>query len=329
MNMVRIHWRILSYSHLIPLFLLVSIILTVINTFSTFFFDCRVGPINPGTFSAALTFRCSGVHQFSLWLSRYISHSLSALQTSSLLFGLSKSPFQWRQFSVSEMLSGELCSSVLAGWPSIRLIGWTFNRCVHPPWRFFADKAGSTGDFSDNYNAATPSCWKFDQNALTISLVSEMYPIAVICVFWAWDSVSVARRFWLPCHIVNKLWTLAIRCNFFSSASLFIFMSLSMLLGSNAGSSPASNPLLARANCLTKIFLERVSPVIFDCLHPITSHLSEKLASTAIPCSMIENMSHATLERSGYFECVSSCCRHQLVISGNQNVPLISIGLEW
>jgi len=45
--------------------------------------------------------------------------------------------------------------------------------------------------------------------------------------------------------------------------------------------------------------------------------------------SMIENMSRATLERSAYFESVPSCWRNQSVISGIQNVLLISIGSEW
>jgi hypothetical protein len=47
----------------------------------------------------------------------------------------------------------------------------------------FADTAGGAGDFSDNLNAAAPSSRMFDQNALTITLASEMYPIAVIYVF--------------------------------------------------------------------------------------------------------------------------------------------------
>jgi hypothetical protein len=37
-----------------------------------------------------------------------------------------------------------------------------------------------------------------------------MYPTDAICVCWEWDSFFVACRFWLPCYISNKLWTLAI-----------------------------------------------------------------------------------------------------------------------
>jgi hypothetical protein len=91
-----------------------------------------------------------------------ISDSLSASQSFSLLFGLSKSPFQLSQFSVSEMLSDELSSSLSVGWRSILLIQRTFNSSVRPPGRYFADKAGGTGDLSDNLNAAGPSWWKFD-----------------------------------------------------------------------------------------------------------------------------------------------------------------------
>jgi hypothetical protein len=67
------------------------------------------------------------------------------------------SPFQFSQFSVSEMLAGELSSSLSAGWRLIRLIRRKFNTSVRPQGRSFADKAGGTGDFSDNLNAAAPS----------------------------------------------------------------------------------------------------------------------------------------------------------------------------
>ena len=220
-------------------------------------------------------------------------------------------------------------SSLSARWRLIGLIRRTFNTRVCPPGSFFEDKAGGTGDFFDNFNAAAPSCWKCDHDALTISSVSEMYPTAVICSFWPWDSFCVAHRFRLPSHISKMLWTLAIWCNFFCSASLFISTLLSVLVGFNSGSSSASNPLLARVNWLTMTFSRRVSPVVFDYLHPITSRPREQLASTPAPRHMIENISRPTLERSVYFECTSSCFRHQSVISGNQNVLLISIGLEW
>ena len=180
MKLVIIPWRMLSYFFLIPLFLLVSIILIVINAFSAFVFDRRIGPINLGTFSATLTFRCCGVSEYSLPLSSSITDLLSASQSSSLSFGWSKSPFQWSQFSVSEMLSGERSSSLSAGWRSIRLIRRTFNTSVRPPGRFLAEKAGGPDDLSDNLNATTPSCRKFDQDALTISAV---YPTAVSLFF--------------------------------------------------------------------------------------------------------------------------------------------------
>jgi len=258
-----------------------------------------------------------------------ISDSSSATQSSSLVSGLSKSPFQLSQSSVSEMLSGAQSSSPSTGWWLILRIRRTFMIWVLPPGRAFADKAGGKGDLSDNLNAAAPSCWKSDQDALTISSVSEIYPMAVICLFWARDSFWVARRFWLPCHISKKSWTLAILCNFLSSASFFISESFSVFMVSNSGSVPAKIPVLARANCLTTTFSRSVSRVVFDCLHPLTSRPKEKLASTPTPCGMIENMSRATLESSAYFDYVSSCWRHQSVVSGIQNVLLISIGSKW
>jgi len=156
-----------------------------------------------------------------------------------------------------------------------------------------------------------------------------MYPTAVICLFWVRDSYWVASRFWLPCHISKKSWTLAIVCNFLSSTSFFISELLSVSGVSNSPSVPAKIQLLAQSNWLITTFSQRVSPVVFDCLHQITSRPREKLDSATTPCGMIENMSWATLEKSAYFECVSSCWRQQSVMSGIQNVLLISIGSEW
>jgi hypothetical protein len=131
---------------------------------------------------------CSGHCRSSMLLSCCISDSLSATQLSLQSFGLSKSWFQFCQSSVSEMLAGALCSSQLTGWRLTFQIWWTCNIWVRPPGRSFADKAGGKGDLSDYLNAATPWCWKSDQNALTISSVSEMYSMAVICLIWARDS---------------------------------------------------------------------------------------------------------------------------------------------
>jgi len=76
--------------------------------------------------------------------------SSTASQSSSLSFGLAKSPFQLSQFSVSEMLSGALSSSHSAARWSILLIGWTFNTWVHPPGQSIADTTGCKGDLADN-----------------------------------------------------------------------------------------------------------------------------------------------------------------------------------
>ena len=156
-----------------------------------------------------------------------------------------------------------------------------------------------------------------------------MYPTAVVCLFWAQDSFWVACRFWLPCHICKKLWTLAILCNLLSSASFFISESFSVFVVSNSASGPAKILSLTQEECLTTTFSRRVSPVVFDCLQPITSWPGEKLVSTPPPCGMTENMSCATLERFAYFECISYCWPHQSVRSGYENVLLISIGSEW
>jgi len=156
-----------------------------------------------------------------------------------------------------------------------------------------------------------------------------MNPTAVICVFWARHSFWVPHRFWLPCHISTMLWTLPILYNFLSSASFFSSELLSVFVASNSGSTPAKITLLAWANCFTTTFSQRVSPVVFDCLQPITSRPREILGSTSTPCGMIQNISRATLGTSAFFDCISSCWHHQSVMSGNQNVLLISFGSEW
>jgi hypothetical protein len=125
------------------------------------------------------------------------------------------------------------------------------------------------------------------------------------------------------------LWTLAILSNFFSSASLIISMSLWVLLASNTESSPACNPILARANCRPVTCSRRVSPAGSDYLHRITSRERDKHASTLTLWGMIYNISCTILQRLAYIECISSGCRHQSVVSSNQNVQPISIGSEW
>ena len=210
----KAYWHILSYLSLIPLFLLVSIALTITNTISACCFDFHIGRINQGMFGGGMTSRCSGLSGSSTPLSRSISISLSASQSSCLSFGLSKSRFECSQFSLSKMLSGVPSSSLSTGWQSILLIRWTFNIWVHPPWRTFGDKAGGKGDLSANLNAAAPSCWNSDQDAVTISAVSEKYPKTVLCLFWAGNSFCLAHTFWRPYHISKTSWTLAILCKF-------------------------------------------------------------------------------------------------------------------
>jgi hypothetical protein len=100
-----------------------------------------------------------------------------------MLLGLSKSPIQWSECSVSTMLPGAQSSLLSAGWQSTWMTWRTSSTWVCPPGRSFADKAGGTGAHSDNLNAAAPSLWKFNQGALTISSASEMYSTAVHCLF--------------------------------------------------------------------------------------------------------------------------------------------------
>jgi len=89
------------------------------------------------------------------------------------------------------------------------------------------------------------------------------------------------------------------------------------------------NPIIGQMIWPCSDFLCRISAVVIDYLKPITSRQREKLVWTTTPCSMLENISRTTLERSMCFESVYSCSRHQSVMSGIQNVLQISIWLEW
>jgi len=201
------------------------------------------------------------------------------------------------QYSVSEMLSGGPASWLWAGWWSILLIRRTSNAWVRPEGRFFADNTGGKGDVSTYLDAAAPSGWKFDQDALTICLVSQMYITTVICLFGGGDSICVSHRFWLPSPITKKSWILGILCNLLSSADVFNSKSFIVSAVSNAAPSPANDLLKAWANCHMTTFSGRVSPVVLESLQPIRASPSEKLASTPIPCGRIETMPVATSYR--------------------------------
>ena len=233
----------------------------------------------------------------SMLLCYSIYDSAFTTQLSLLSFELSKSTFQLSHSSLSEMISGALFSSVSTGWQLVLPIRQIFNIWVRCPGMSITYKDSGNGDLSDNLHAAAPSWWKSDQDTWMISSVCGMYPTAVICLFWACHSFWVAHSPWLPCHVCKQLWTLAILCIFLSIASFCISVSFSVFIVSNSGSAPAKIPLLDRANCLTTAFSQRVSPVVFDCLQPISSRPREKLPSTPTPCRMIQNMSHATLQR--------------------------------
>jgi len=138
------------------------------------------------------------------------------------------------------------------------------------------------------FKCSRPSGWNSDEDTLNISSVYKMNSMSVIGMFWSWDSFCVAHRFWLPCHISKKLWTLAIQCSLLSFTSLFISESFPEYAVSNDGTLPAKIPLLAWTNCVATALSRNVSPVVFDCLHLISFHTREKLASTPTPCGMID-----------------------------------------
>jgi hypothetical protein len=116
---------------------------------------------------------------------------------------------------------------------------------------------------------------------------------------------------------------------FFPPPLASISKSFSVSAVSNVAQSPINILVLSQAQCQTMTFSLSIWRVDLDCLQPITSRPRQTLASARTLWGIIENMSHATLERSVYFQCVSSFWGHLSVISGNQNGLLISVGLGW
>jgi len=236
--------------------------------------------------------------------------SSSASPLSSLWSGFSNSPSQLCQLSMFKVLLGALSSLLSAGWWLIPVIQWTFHCSVCPPGRSFADKAGGKGDNSESLNIPTQQCGIIDQNALMISSVSKMYSMGVSCLIWVGDSFCGPHRFCLACHISKQCWTLAILSRFFSSASLCISNFCSVFDILNTRLSPANIPSLAGINQLTRVYSWRVSHVVFDFLQPFMYCATDKLASTPTQCGVVENVMHALLPRSGYFDYVTYCWHH-------------------
>jgi hypothetical protein len=187
-----------------------------------------------------------------------ILNSLSTSQSSLLSLGVFKSQFLLSQLLVGTRLIGALTTSLTTGWQWILFIWWSFIACVHSPARFSADKVGGKGDLSHNLHSATQSCWKFDQNALTISSVSEIYARAVISLFQGWDFVIVAHTHWMPSHITKMPWSLDMLSSSLSSAPVISSKWFWGSIESNTTSSPANIPLLAPANCLDVTVSQRV-----------------------------------------------------------------------
>ena len=174
------------------------------------------------------------------------------------------------------MPAGALSSSLSTWWRLILRILRTFKIWVRPPGRFICRQRWWQVWSFWQFKYSRTIMLKEWPGYLTISSVSEMYPMAVIWLFWARDSFCVARRFWLHCLISKKSWTLAIRFKFLSATGFFISELFPVFIESNSGSVPAKIPLLALANSFTTTSSRRVSPVVFDCLHPKTSSPREK-----------------------------------------------------
>jgi len=251
--LVKIQWRIQSHFALFSLLLHMSIVLTMINTFSAILFNAHIGWINPRTYGLSVTSYSSGVPGSTMPLFGTLSDRLSPFQSSSISFESSRSPAERRQILVSEICSGTLSSLHVAEWQSIVLIRQTLITWVHPTWRSVAHTTGVKGELSDTSNEAIAYCWKFDQDAWMSSSISGRYPMVAFCFFWVQDSFCVVPRFWLPCYISNKSWTLAILCIFLAPTSIFI--------------SSMGSPDLSVSKCIFKLTQSRSSSASLSSLN--------------------------------------------------------------
>jgi len=326
---VKILWLILSYISWIPLFLLVSIVPSFIKTYSAWFVDLRVGQINPGIFVAALTSCNSGVYESLVQLSSSNPDSLSASQSSSLSFGLCKSPFQPRQFSMSAN-SFRWTILITFGW--ITVYSFDFANTQYFSW----------ASWEVLCRRSWWQRWSFPQYKCSCTIMLNVSPACFDNLFSIWNVsysghlLVLSARFLLCSTYIlaamqhlRKVEYLGHSMQFLLLCLCLHFKKLSVFVVCNDGSTPASNPLLARGNCLSTTFSHTVLSVVVDCLLPITSHTWEQLVSTATPCGIFENMLRATLKRVGYCECISLCWPHRCMISGIQNLLLISIRSEW
>jgi hypothetical protein len=119
--------------------------------------------------------------------------------------------------------------------------------------------------------------------------------------------------------------TVAILCNFLSSTSLISAKSFLVCIVSNDRPSHANITIFPWANCLTMTLLQCYTPVVFECVQSLTSHMRDTLAYTLSRYCTSENPSHATFERFSYLECESSYWHHNSGISSNQHVLQICI----
>ena len=311
------------------LFLLISIALTIINTFSACFFDLRCGLINLGIFGAALTSRFSGHSGPSILLSSSIPDSIFARQSSSLLLWIIKVPIQVKPIF---RFRNDLSCAIL-----ITFDGTMVDSSDSPDIQYLSSSPREVGcsqrwlqrrSFWQLKCSRTimmkelPRC--FD-HLFRVRNVSHSSHLLVMSAGFLLGSTQVLAAVPQLETIVNLSHSVQVPFLHLFLHSLVVFCVPYIKVRVSAG----PNPCIGSSELPWTTMSRVVSLGVYDCLQLIISQLREKLASNPTACGMIESTSHATLEESTYFDCVSSCWCHQSDMSGNQNILLITTGSEW
>jgi len=171
------------------------------------------------------------------------------------------------------MTTGLLPSTVTTEWLSICLNREIIEIYVRPPACSFANKSDGNGGRSDDLNLPSQFGWKSEHDWLMISSTFEMYFNTVISLVPVQDSFSEICRFRPLGHISKTSWMLACLCGFLCFTASFISKFVSVCVVSDCELLHVKILVLAGVNRITMAFSWSVSPVVLDCLQPMTDCL--------------------------------------------------------
>jgi len=263
------------------------------------------------SFCATLTPLCPERSGYLTAFSRSLLDSLSASLASSLIFGLSKSPFQWNQLSVWEMVSGGLTSSVVAGWWSILSIQWAFDTPVGFPGGDLQTKLVANVMFPPMYMKPYHHVESVTQtHCRSPHYLKCILQITLPCFQSEIPSVQYVGG-GRPATLPTSGGPLPF-CAMFIPPPLASFATCFQYLSYLMSGHWQTLSIIASSKHPYETSFGKCLTCGFNCIQSIISHRREKLASTPTACSMIENTIHDSLERFA----VSNCSGYPIVGPG-------------